>query len=245
MQMMPSAQDNAPLIDGVEMTEPPVEHLGVCSGDDPPATGSRQDDVNWWRVGCKMLMLVIGFLVLTGLLEIFCDAEVTYLSKTLMGWLGLPGLFVVVLIADGVPQPFTYVPMIFIAVKASVPKLEVFCVCAGASYCAALFGYVAGWNIRKLECSSRLFDRLSSRYPAVAPLMESRGAIGVGLAALLPTPLAIATWTAGSFRVYFPYFAVAGLMRAPKILVFILLSRQGNPHSNAPSPSESRVVVFE
>ncbi len=41
----------------------------------------------------------------------------------------LPGLFIVVLLCDGVPQPFTYVPMIFIAVKAQIPKIQVFGVC--------------------------------------------------------------------------------------------------------------------
>ena len=42
------------------------------------------------------------------------------------------------------PQPFPYVPLIFIAVKAQVPKVQVFGVCALGSYLAALGGYGVG-----------------------------------------------------------------------------------------------------
>mmetsp|Transcript_78471 Transcript_78471/g.136150 ORF Transcript_78471/g.136150 Transcript_78471/m.136150 type:complete len:91 (+) Transcript_78471:2-274(+) len=72
-------------------------------------------------------------------------------------------------------------------------------------------------------------DYLSEKYPMVPQLMERKGAIGVGVAGLLPVPFALATWTAGSFRVNFPRFALAGLMRMPKIAVFVLLSRRAVP----------------
>eukprot|EP00913_Durusdinium_trenchii_P035175 g32907.t1 len=59
--------------------------------------------------------------------------QVTAFSKTIIDSIGMPGLFVAVLIGDGLPQPFTYVPLIFLAVKAQVPKSLVFGVCASGS----------------------------------------------------------------------------------------------------------------
>merc|ERR1712129_213235 len=124
------------------------------------------------------------------------------------------------------------VPLIFLAVKGNVSKSVVFVTCALASYSAGWMGYVVGRNIRRLPATSAYMDRLSLKYPEVPDLMERRQGIedpllrGVALAALLPVPLAIATWTAGSFHMRALPFALAALMRLPKICVFVLLSRQ-------------------
>lgn len=208
----------------------PVADSEECSTDED---SSSPEDVDWASVGLKVLLLVLGFLVLVVLLEVFASEEVTACSKWLMQRLGLEGLFLAVFFADGVPQPFTYVPLIFMAVKAEKPLLVVFGVCAAASYCAAMFGYAVGWNMRRLEYTEQVMEGLKAKYPAVPNLMETRGAFGVALAALLPVPLAIATWTAGSFRIFLPYFMLAATMRAPKIGVFVLLSsfkHEAHPH---------------
>merc|ERR1712216_7034 len=137
-----------------------------------------------------------------------------------------------------------YVPLIFMAVKGSISKPVVVAVCAGASYSAGWLGYFGGCKIRRLQWTRALMSRLVSKYPQVPSLMERRGAAGVALAALLPVPLAMATWTAGSFRVHLlPFaFAVPGigcqqlvtssvLMRLPKITIIVLLSGQsGSEH---------------
>ncbi|CAE8611357.1 unnamed protein product [Polarella glacialis] len=178
----------------------------------------------WRSFILKVFCSVSMFLLLTLLLELFAKEKVTHLSRHVMSCIGLPGLFLFVFLADGVPQPFTYVPLIFMAVKASVPKPVVFGVCAAASYCAALCGYLIGSKMRSLPCGDSLYLRLVNWQPWVPDLMERRGAQGVAMAALMPIPLALATWTAGSFRVSVPQFLLAGMFRFPKILVFVLLS---------------------
>lgn len=64
-------------------------------------------------------------------------------------------------------------------------------------------------------------NRLSAARPE---LMRRRGAVGVAIAALMPVPLALATWTAGSFHVNFVHFLCSAWFRMPKILLFVLLS---------------------
>ena len=55
------------------------------------------------------------------------------MNRILWKCLRMPGLFLAVLIGDGLPQPFPYVPLIYVAVKAQIPKAKVFGVCAGPS----------------------------------------------------------------------------------------------------------------
>lgn len=187
--------------------------------------GTKDAAVRWQRIGLKLSVSISLFLLLTFLLEKFAGNVVTNISATVMDCIGTPGIFLVVFLLDGLPQPFPYVPLIFMAVKGSIPKHAVFFICSAASYSSALVGYAVGMNIRRLKWGNALFSRLSDEHPYVLELMERKGALGVAIAALLPVPLAIATWTAGSFRIYFPHFMIAALCRMPKIMVFVLLSR--------------------
>ncbi|CAK8997976.1 unnamed protein product [Durusdinium trenchii] len=180
--------------------------------------------VPWQRFAVKFFLTLTVFLIITLLLEIFAKDQVTAFSKTIIDSIGMPGLFVAVLIGDGLPQPFTYVPLIFLAVKAQVPKSLVFGVCASGSYLAAVGGYGAGFSLAKTSCFQQGLQRLAESQPWLPDLMQRKGALGVAIAALLPIPLALATWTAGSFRVNFPQFLISAAFRMPKILVFVLLS---------------------
>lgn len=215
-----------------------------CQGDEALATGSSdrelmeslspvvEADLNTTeatfecrKIFAKILLTLIVFLAATFILERWADEEVSVLSEKCMSFLGLPGLFILVFILDGVPQPFTYVPLIFMAVKGSIPKLDIFAVCATASYSAALAGYYVGRHIRRLRCGTYLFDRLSTKYPVVPDIMKKKGALGVVVAGAMPVPFALATWTAGSFGVPLAQFALAGTMRFPKIALFVCLTR--------------------
>lgn len=183
-----------------------------------------QDNFPWRKIALKVGMSVIGFLLVCCVLEHVASERITALSRTFMDRIGLPGLFFGVLLFDALPQPFTYVPLIFLAVKGAVPKLVVFAVCMAASYMAALCGYGIGYYLRGPSWGREWFDMLAEKHPYVPELMERRGAVGVLLAAMLPVPLAVATWTAGFFNVDRMSFLVAALGRCPKILVFVLLS---------------------
>eukprot|EP00930_Biecheleria_cincta_P012911 TRINITY_DN11772_c0_g1_i1.p1 TRINITY_DN11772_c0_g1~~TRINITY_DN11772_c0_g1_i1.p1 ORF type:complete len:243 (+),score=31.40 TRINITY_DN11772_c0_g1_i1:69-797(+) len=195
------------------------------------------------KFAIKILTVVCLFLLLVILLEIYAKEAVSRFSKRLMDTIGLPGLYLFVLIADGLPQPFTYVPLIFCAVKAHVPKPVVFGVCAAGSYSAALLGYGMGASLRRLQCGEQVFQRLTEHSPWLPGLMQRKGAIGVGTAALLPIPLALATWTAGFHQIDFGRFLLAGMFRMPKILLFVLLS--GAPIGGGPQdPEVDRPVLI-
>lgn len=211
-----------------------AEHIPLTGIDDlEPSPGAHDDEdeeaqgegTNWTSIAIKVVTGVAFFVLCSIILEKLAGDKVEGLSRAFIERIGLPGLFGAVLLADGVPQPFTYVPLIYLAVKGDVPKLTVLLVCAGASYTAALCGYGIGYCLRGPSWGRAFFELFKEKYPQVPELMETRGPVGVLLAAMLPMPLAAATWTAGFFGVSFPYFLVAALGRCPKIAVFVLLSR--------------------
>jgi len=193
-----------------------------------PGTSAPHPEVgspSWARVGLKIALMVAAFLLVAVALEAFAGDQVQQVSEKVMDIIGVPGLFIAVFVLDGVPQPFSYAPLLYLAVKGrSMSTPVVFAICAVASYSAALFGYMVGRSIRTFPLGEALFEFLDKYYPEATELMRRRGAVGVGLAAMLPVPLAIATWTAGSFGVPFQHFALAGMGRMPKIAVVLLLS---------------------
>mmetsp|Transcript_44255 Transcript_44255/g.112094 ORF Transcript_44255/g.112094 Transcript_44255/m.112094 type:complete len:236 (+) Transcript_44255:397-1104(+) len=198
-----------------------IQPSAVTTGISTSPTSSL---ISWRKIGLKITLVVSLFVVITFILERYAEQSVSKVSKSIMEGIGLPGLFIFVFLADLMPQPFTYVPLIFIAVKGNVAKQLVFTTCASASYLAALTGYGIGAHLRKLSCGDQFFIKVREEFPFIPDLMQRQGATGVALAALLPVPLAFATWTAGSFSVDFKKFMVAAMCRWPKIMVFVLLS---------------------
>jgi membrane protein YqaA with SNARE-associated domain len=172
----------------------------------------------------KVAMLMLVFALLCVFLEWAAGPAISKFSKTFVENTGPFGLFAMVWFLDGFPTPFTYVPLIYLSVKGGVSRVEVGGICGLASYTAAIMGYCIGFNIRKSPCAASRLDGLIEKHPEVLKLMQERGGIGVAMAALLPVPLALATWTAGSLQVYFPHFCLAALCRVPKIALFTLLS---------------------
>jgi len=179
----------------------------------------------WRSIMLKVAGTVGLFVVVSVFLERVAGEHITTVSRQLVERAGWPGLFLAVFVLDAIPQPFPYIPLIFVAVKGGMAKTAVLLICAGASYTAALSGYGVGRLLRGPSWGRNIFGRFAKKYPQIPDLMERRGGIGVLLAALLPAPLAIATWTAGFFGVSFPHFLAAAAGRCPKIAVIVLLSR--------------------
>mmetsp|Transcript_24814 Transcript_24814/g.52855 ORF Transcript_24814/g.52855 Transcript_24814/m.52855 type:complete len:261 (-) Transcript_24814:56-838(-) len=217
-----------PNFQNLDRSDTPASQDALLGGDEEDPRRELVE-IPWKAIATKVACMVVCFVVVTVLLDKFAAKAVAKVARKLMKHIGIPGLFFCVFLADGLPQPFTYVPLIFMAVQGDVPKPEVFTVCAGASYVAAVSGYAIGLSLRSISCGDSFFQKLNQDHPQVPLLMHQKGAFGVALAALLPVPLAMATWTAGSFRIDFKRFLLAACCRWPKILVFVLLSTTPSP----------------
>lgn len=172
----------------------------------------------------KIVTTLLIFIGLCVLLEWWAEDRVRTISKGLFRKIGLPGLWLLIFIFDGIPQPMTYIPLIFLAVKAKYTRLEVWGICTSASYTAAIVGYFIGVFIRSRPIGNAFSSWINSSRPWVAEMMRRRGATGVAFAAALPIPLALATWIAGFLRVDFRRFLLAASCRTIKIMLVVIIS---------------------
>lgn len=220
-----SSNDEAAAVDAEVNIESESEDDGWCK------TNSENESIFSWRaVALKLFCGLLGFVLVVALLEHFVGEEVRKLSTRLVHTLGVAGLSVAVLVIDGVPLPLTYIPLIYLAVQGGLPKEVVFGGCAGASLCAAIIGYLVGMGLKHFGVSDSFTSRIPENYAYVLDAMQRHGAWGVGCAALLPMPFAIATWSAGVLRVSFLAFLAGACCRALKIALFVLLSNGPLPH---------------
>ncbi len=181
---------------------------------------SSQPVVNIWK-------FVIGFVVIFGLAAvagIFFREPIYAFGSAVVGRYGLLGLGVAVLLVDSIPTPLSYVPFMALGLAGGLSFFEVFWASSLASYVAGWLGYGVG---RVAGMPPRFERWIHRRYPRVRSLLDQYGGWGVAAIAVLPLPLAVGTWSAGSLRVRPQQVAVALLLRVPKTLVYVIMIDRG------------------
>ena len=137
---------------------------------------------------------------------------------------GVNGLALAVLVVDTFPTPMSYVPFMALGLAGGLSTMDVLVVSSIASYVAGCTGYAIG---RIIGLPVRLEAWIHRRYPRVQEMLDRYGGWGVAAIALLPIPLAVGTWSAGSLRVNARQAAVALLLRVPKTMVYVAVLDRG------------------
>ena len=137
---------------------------------------------------------------------------------------GLTGLFGFVLAIDSVPTPFSYAPIMLLAIEGGIEVSIVFVVSSLASMSGGLIGYSLG---RLIGLPKGIEAWLQKNHPEQFILLKRYGAHGVALVAALPLPFALGTWTAGAMRVRLGGVLIASLVRIPKTAFYIILITAG------------------
>lgn len=167
------------------------------------------------------LLVVLGVAGLAGWL---LREPIELVAEVFLGRFGWAGLFAGVVITDASPIPMTHEPVLLLAVAEQMPVWTIAAVAASASVTAGPVGYLGGWLLRTRSDARRL---LEDRAPAMIRFLRDWGATGVAIAALLPIPYALATWTAGLLGVRLPKVLLASLLRIPKTCFYLWLIVQG------------------
>ena len=181
---------------------------------------SAQPVVNIWK-------FVIGFIVIFGLAAVaglFFREPIYAFGSAVVDRYGLLGLGIAVLLVDSLPTPLSYVPFMALGLAGGLSFVEVVWVSSLASYSAGWLGYGVG---RMLGMPPRFERWIHRRYPRVQQLLDQYGGWGVAAIAILPLPLAVGTWSAGSLRVRSHQVAIALLLRIPKTLVYVIMIERG------------------
>ena len=180
------------------------------------------------KVAASLLWKTLGGLVaivlVAALAGVVLREPISSLAALFVDQFGLAGLFFGVLFTDASPFPLTHEPILLLGVAMDVDWWTLALVCSAASVTAGPVGYLGGRLLRSHGGAARWFER---RAPGMLEFLREWGAIGVAIAALLPIPFAVATWSAGLTGVSFPKLLGASLFRIPKTLFYLTLITEG------------------
>jgi membrane protein YqaA with SNARE-associated domain len=172
----------------------------------------------WQAVGGLVVVVAVA-----GIAGVVLRGPITGLAGLFIGTLGWPGVFLGVLLTDASPIPMTHEPVLLLGVAEDLDVIRLGLVASTASVTAGPIGYAGGRMLRAAGAE----QWLSRRAPQMVGFLQRWGALGVALAALLPIPFAVATWTAGAIRVPFLKVAAASLLRVPKTCFYLWLIYRG------------------
>lgn len=168
----------------------------------------------------KAVVGLIVILAVAGATGVLFKEPLQAVGEAFIGRWGLWGLAVGVVITDASPLPLTNEPLVFLARGAGLGLWTICGVVSAASVAAGSVGY---WSGRLFGGALKLEGWMARRHPGLTHYMRQYGAEGVAIAALLPIPFALSTWSAGILRVPYAKVALASLVRIPKTVFYALL----------------------
>ncbi|MCP4867918.1 MAG: hypothetical protein GY898_04305 [Proteobacteria bacterium] len=167
----------------------------------------------------KMGIGVVVLLAVAAGLAFALEEPITTMATAFVDTFGMAGIFAAVVITDASPLPMTHEPILLIGVSADVAPMVLWGVAAAASVTAGLVGYGGG----ALVSRTRVRAWIHTKHPGFETFMSKHGVKGVAVAALLPIPFALATWSAGMTRISLPGTMAAALLRIPKTGFYLWL----------------------
>ena len=166
----------------------------------------------------RSLAGLLGLAAVVVAAGVWLRAPIEAMAEVFIGRGGLPGLFAAVVFTDASPIPMTHEPVLLLAVAQGIDPTIIGAVASAASVAAGPVGWTGG---RILGRSRWAVAWSSGRGAEMVAFLGRWGATGVAIAALLPIPYALATWTAGLVGVPFGRLLAASLLRIPKTWFYL------------------------
>ncbi|MGM0556567.1 MAG: YqaA family protein [Myxococcota bacterium] len=148
----------------------------------------------------------------------------TELAHWLVENLGLAGMFIGVFLADTFTFPIPPDVYIFIAVASGVDVVPALTTVAIASVIAGNVAYYIGPYVSEIPL---LRKRIEHFRPRGEKLFAKYGVWAVAIASMTPVPFSVVCWMAGTYRMKYYGFAVATLMRIPRVVGYYWLYKMG------------------
>ena len=191
-----------------------------------PTSGLAMNDIR--RALIPLIMRFLGTLVIVcvvvAAIGYLARKPTTALARGLVGELGLWGMALGTLLADGVQFPVPPQFYMLLAVASGAPAVPAFvAICAGS-----LVAGCVGYGIAQLASRLAWLSRVTKPYrELLAKAFEQFGYRAALFASLLPIPYSVLCYTAGLNRMPRRFLALLGLCRIPKLLGFYWLVRTG------------------
>ena len=158
---------------------------------------------------CLAFVMVMGF--------VFKDESEAF-GKAFVEAYGLWGLWLGVLVTDGIPTPGGAIPLMTICLQGGAHWVAIGATCLAASCGAGVIGYCLG---RMMGIPTALGEWMDRKFPGKVEYLEEKGAIGVAALAALPIPITLGTWLGGAFKVKPWAVLLAVAVRLPKVVIFL------------------------
>ena len=196
---------------------------GSASRTELSASGADDDDLKAYarRSAVKGFVLLIALLAAIGLISVYFEAELAAATHWAHRTLGLPGLSLVIFLADSLTAPIPPDLVLIVVAKSSmaerwwliVPMLGAVSVAAGN----------AAWVVGRWLGDTRIPRALFARFRTNNQRLVARyGVWGVALGAMTPIPFSITCWAAGMFHMKHRTFFWATLLRVPRYVLYYL-----------------------
>lgn len=163
---------------------------------------------------------LVGVLAVAGVCGVVFREPITVVGALFIERFGWAGVFAAVVFTDASPLPLTHEPVLLMATAGGRDPWTIGLVASAASVAAGPVGWLGGRLLQRVGGAQAWIDR---RTPGMSAFLREWGATGVAIAALLPIPFSLSTWTAGLSGVPFWRLVAASLLRIPKTAFYLWL----------------------
>ncbi len=145
-------------------------------------------------------------------------------GRALVERLGAPGVLAGVVLAETSPIPLAGEPVLYLGLRGGMPPGLIAALGCAGNLLAAALAYACGAALRR----TGLVDRaLGARRAPAEEAVRRRGAWALVLASITPLPFGTLAWVAGALRMPLGAYALACLVRVPKVLGYLAAMELG------------------
>ena len=132
---------------------------------------------------------------------------------------GYIGIYLSLFFIDSFPTPGGSIPILTLSIQGGVPILHLAALSVVASYTAGILGFVIGnfFGIPK-----RWSEALEVKFPRTFEKVRKHQTYGFLFLVALPIPMSLVGWFGSSFSLRIQSLLIGGLVRIPKILLYLL-----------------------
>jgi membrane protein YqaA with SNARE-associated domain len=166
----------------------------------------------------RLIIGVFSAIIFAAALVLLTRILGTNFGEKFVGEFGLLGVYLSLLFIDTIPTPGGAIPILTLSVQGNVPLFTLAGISIFASYTAGIIGYIIGRNFGFPQVWRK---KLEQRFPNAFGKLHTHEHYGFMILVALPIPMSFATWLGASFSLSFRAFCLGGLIRIPKILIYL------------------------
>jgi len=167
----------------------------------------------------KLFLGTIFTVIFSSLIVIGSKYVSSNLGADFVENVGAFGIYLCLLFIDSIPTPGGSIPILTLSIQGGIPILYLAALSVLASYTAGILGFVIG---RFFGIPTRWSQALEQKFPKTFEKVRKHQTYGFVFLVALPIPMSLVGWFGASFSLRLQSLLIGGLVRIPKILLYLL-----------------------